>query len=149
MRTQCTICLSSHHTKRSPEQPPSILLSSQSVERSSSDQTNELASSLGARLLLLAVVFASLPLRGLRLSDAPRQLPFLSLLFFSHFLPLDPDSSSVKIGMLLTSLPRPLFLFLPSRSIQTNSPPIYIPAFWFSLLILCSAVQFQMYMSEP
>lgn len=99
MWTQCTICLSSHHTKRAPEQPsillvPFFLLSTPSpflpVGWEEKLRSSQWAYCLPSCWFPLPF-FASHPLI---LSKAPRQLPFLYLLSFSHFLPLDPDSSS-------------------------------------------------------
>lgn len=144
MWTQCTICLSSHHTKRAPEQPsillvPFFLLSTPSpflpVGWEEKLRSSQWAYCLPSCWFPLPF-FASHPLI---LSKAPRQLPFLYLLSFSHFLPLDPDSSSGFDFSATTTL----FLFSPrftapfSVSIQTDLSPIYISAFRFSPLILC------------
>lgn len=84
MWTQCTICLSSHHTKRAPEQPSILLVpffllpfSSQSVERRSLDQANELTATLRACFLLLF----SLPSSKTFKSPKATSFPLSSLLF--------------------------------------------------------------------
>ncbi len=153
MWTQCTICLSSHHTKQAPEQPsillvPFFLLSIPSpflpVGWEEKLRSSQWAYCLPSCWFPLPF-FASHPLR---LSKAPRQLPFLYLLSFSHFLPLDPDSSSGKKEKFWLLCHHHSISFFPrftapfSVSVQTDLSQIYIPAFRFSPLILCLLVIF-------
>lgn len=143
MWTQCTICLSSHHTKRAWEQPsilliPFFLLSTpfpfffQLVEKRSLDQANELTASLRACFLFFFCLpsfktfkspqAASFPLSSL-LFPFPASWPWLQLWKIEKlWLLCHPYSSLVSLLLFLFKF-RLTYLY-------------FISAFWLSPLIL-------------